>query len=321
MTLAPKPKKADSLEFYKRRRPYERLIPGLTVMLAVFAIMVLARFSVYALMAFVAIALLAIPAVAYQLFLAAFEHSEYPACPVCGESGGRLVWVKDDLAMMQCSECGLMMASPRFATFRRFVLTQFWGWKDIRDIARCSRLLGRDNLRDNILPKLETLKANGFHGKGMSLIDVGCGPGAFLKAARESGFEVLGLEPAWLPTFWARRKLGLDVRAIKLELFRPARLFDVVVCLHVIEHMPDPLSAMRRMSEICKPDGIILLATPNLGCQKAREMGVDWEAVGPADHLFLFDEKSLRMLIEKSKLEIIDFKDGGEELTALCRHN
>jgi 2-polyprenyl-3-methyl-5-hydroxy-6-metoxy-1,4-benzoquinol methylase len=198
------------------------------------------------------------------------------------------------------------------------VATQVWGWRDVRDIARCSRLLGRDNLRDNILPKLAVLKDHGYAGNGMRLLDVGCGPGAFLRAAREAGFDVCGLEPAWLPSLWGRRKLGLDIRTVKLEQFKPENNFDVVVCLHVIEHIPDPVRALKRMSDLCKSDGIVMLATPNLGCQKAREMGVKWEAVGPADHLFLFDGKSLRMLAERSGLDVLECTEQEEEITALC---
>jgi 2-polyprenyl-3-methyl-5-hydroxy-6-metoxy-1,4-benzoquinol methylase len=232
-----------------------------------------------------------------------------------------LLWQKDKLAMVKCRECGLVMASPRYAGFRRFVLTQYWGWKDIRDKARRNQLMGADNVNVNIGPKLQLINDKGYASTGATLIDVGCGPGAFLKAARDSGFKVAGIEPAWFSAMWSRRKFGLDIKPIKLERYHPKDQFDMVVCLHVIEHVPDPLATVRHLSRLSKPHGIVMLATPNLGCPKALKLGADWEAVGPADHLFLFDKSTLSLLVEKGGLKILECLEQGqdqEELLMIC---
>jgi cyclopropane fatty-acyl-phospholipid synthase-like methyltransferase len=73
-----------------------------------------------------------------------------------------------------------------------------------------------------------------------SLLDVGCSFGFFLLAAREAGFEILGIEPDPRAYEYARRLLGNE--AVRPGMFGldvvPPRSFDVVSTLDVIEHIP-----------------------------------------------------------------------------------
>jgi hypothetical protein len=76
------------------------------------------------------------------------------------------------------------------------------------------------------------------------------------------------------------------------------------------------------MASCCSENGIILLGTPNLGCEVAGRLGVDWEAVGPADHLFLFDRDTLEKIMIRAGIEVLDIFETGnenEELVAVCR--
>jgi 2-polyprenyl-3-methyl-5-hydroxy-6-metoxy-1,4-benzoquinol methylase len=270
---------------------------------------------------------LVLGAICQEIYLA-MNRIEYPPCPLCGTSDSEPLWLKDKLAMVKCRGCGLVMASPRYATFRRFILTQYWGWKDIRDKKRRVGLIGTDNVKVNILPKLQIIKDKGNADAGTTpfdvgtrLIDVGCGLGTFLEASRDAGFNVTGIEPAWFSAMWSRWKFGLDIKPVKLERYHPKEQFDVVVCLHVIEHMPDPLETARHLGKLSKSGGIIMLATPNVGCPKARALGATWEAVGPADHLFLFDKSTLTALVEKAGLKVIEYREEGqdqEEILMIC---
>jgi 2-polyprenyl-3-methyl-5-hydroxy-6-metoxy-1,4-benzoquinol methylase len=226
--------------------------------------------------------------------------------------------------MVRCSSCscGLVRAYPRYRSFRRFTTIQSWGWKDVRE-PRLSKAFSDDNLKENILPKLKILQDRGFPAAaGAKLLDIGCGTGAFLKAARDAGFKVTGIEPSWFSSRWARKNLGLDVLTTATEKFRPLAKYDVVTCLHTIEHLANPLKAVERIASFCSKDGIILVATPNLGCEVARRLGADWKAVGPADHLFLFDRDTLEKTLRRAKmevLEIIETGDENEELVGICR--
>jgi 2-polyprenyl-3-methyl-5-hydroxy-6-metoxy-1,4-benzoquinol methylase len=251
-----------------------------------------------------------------------FSWIEYPNCPACGEFKSDDLWIKDKLEMVTCHECGQVYANPRYAIPRRFLFLQYWSWKDTADPDRRSRIHSRENLEQNILPKLELLNKHGFNGNGKSLLDVGCGTGAFMIAAHDRGFSVHGIEPGWHSSRYGWKHHSLRITNTTLEKFRLDEHFDVVTSLHVIEHVPNPPEFVNHLMRLVKPDGIIIIATPNLGCEYARDLGVKWEAVGPADHLLLFDSDTLERLLLKSGLDLVEMLETGknsDELVAVCK--
>ncbi len=247
---------------------------------------------------------------------------EYPKCPVCGEFQSDELWSKDKLEMVKCRECGQVYACPRYSIPRRSLFLQYWSWKDTADPERLSKIHSQGNLEQNFLPKLELLAKHGFNGNGKSLLDIGCGTGAFMIAALEAGFSTHGIEPGWHSSRYGRKHHSLRITNSTLENFRLDKHFDTVTSLHVIEHVADPVKFLSQLTQLVKPDGIIIIATPNLGCEYARDLGVKWEAVGPADHLLLFDSDTLERLLLKSGLNLVEMLESGEysdELVAVCK--
>ncbi|MGH3544480.1 MAG: class I SAM-dependent methyltransferase, partial [Mycobacteriales bacterium] len=101
---------------------------------------------------------------------------------------------------------------------------------------------------------------------GMSLLDVGCGPGTLTAdlAVRVAPGEVLGIDNApevvaEAQQCAARRGIGnLSVRVADLYTARlPVASFDVVHAHQVLQHVTDPVAALRRMGELAKPGGLI----------------------------------------------------------------
>ncbi len=255
-----------------------------------------------------------------QEFSLLMDRLEYPACPVCGCEDSDFLYPKDNLAMVSCAGCGQVMAKPRFGPIRRAVFLQAWSWKEAKNVqSHQSSNSGESD--PGVQKKLTLLSHYGFPGKGTHLLDVGCGAGTFLRAARGAGFDVAGIEPGWFTSKKVRARFSIDVRTSSLESCGIRERFDAVTGLHVIEHTPDPLAFLRRMRELCKSGGIAVVATPNLGCEYARKLGVDWEAVGPADHLFLFDQNTLKSILLMAgfkPVSITETGNQGEELVAVC---
>jgi 2-polyprenyl-6-hydroxyphenyl methylase/3-demethylubiquinone-9 3-methyltransferase len=106
--------------------------------------------------------------------------------------------------------------------------------------------------------------------KGARALDVGCGGGLLSEALARSGAAVsaIDLAPAVLDV--ARLHLhesGLDVdyRQISVEALAaemPAT-FDVVTCMEMLEHVPDPASVIRACATLLKPGGKLFLSTLN----------------------------------------------------------
>jgi 2-polyprenyl-3-methyl-5-hydroxy-6-metoxy-1,4-benzoquinol methylase len=103
-------------------------------------------------------------------------------------------------------------------------------------------------------------------GRG-ELLDIGCGTGNFLAAARERGYDVSGTELDRNAAGYAREKLGLpQVFGLTVAGFAekyPERKFDVVTFFEVLEHQAEPVSFLRSVKRCLRANGYVALSVPN----------------------------------------------------------
>ena len=139
------------------------------------------------------------------------------------------------------------------------------------------------------------------------LLDVGAAGGAFVAEARAAGFDACGVEPSPAFARFAREVLGVDVADGTVEsLSMPGRSLDVITMWHVLEHLPDPLGAIRPLGEMLVPGGILALEVPNFGSPLARREGAAWGSLQPDVHVNQFGATSLRALLERGGLEALE---------------
>ena len=136
------------------------------------------------------------------------------------------------------------------------------------------------------------------------LLDIGCGPGYFLKTAKERGWRVLGIEPSRQAAAHARG-LGLEV----VEDFFNAQTapglgrFDAVHLNNVLEHVPNPLAVVGLARDLLTPGGLLCLNVPNdfTAFQESARGALclpEWW-VAPPHHLNYFDFDSLSHLVTR----------------------
>ncbi|MBS1191668.1 MAG: 3-demethylubiquinone-9 3-methyltransferase [Rhodocyclaceae bacterium] len=108
------------------------------------------------------------------------------------------------------------------------------------------------------------------HLAGKEVLDVGCGGGLLSEGMAARGARVTGIDLSDKPLGVARLHLlesGLkvDYRKISAEDLaaeRPAS-FDVVTCMEMLEHVPDPASTIAACSRLVKPGGTVFFSTLN----------------------------------------------------------
>jgi 2-polyprenyl-6-hydroxyphenyl methylase/3-demethylubiquinone-9 3-methyltransferase len=105
---------------------------------------------------------------------------------------------------------------------------------------------------------------------GLRVLDVGCGGGLICEPLARLGARVTGLDPAPETIEAARRHaagqgLEIDYRAGRVEDLgaSQADACDVVSCLEVVEHVPDPAAFLAACAGLLRPGGLMLLSTLN----------------------------------------------------------
>jgi SAM-dependent methyltransferase len=139
---------------------------------------------------------------------------------------------------------------------------------------------------------------------GRRLLDIGCGPGFFLKSAAAWGYQVIGVEPD--ANTVERARAHAEVRhGYFPEASPPDQDFDVIVMNDVLEHMPDPGAAIDACWRKLRPGGVLVLNCPSRNGVFFRaaaaldRLGVGgpyarlWQKGLPSPHLWYFTPDNL----------------------------
>lgn len=125
------------------------------------------------------------------------------------------------------------------------------------------------------------------------LLDIGCGDGSFLLAARKGGWRVLGTEI----NPHAARHRGLDVFTDLGEI-PESSVFDCITLWHSLEHLCDPLGSLKRIRSHLSPTGVLLIAVPDSEGIQAKLFGRRWFHLDVPRHLYHFGKTSLSVLLQ-----------------------
>jgi 2-polyprenyl-6-hydroxyphenyl methylase/3-demethylubiquinone-9 3-methyltransferase len=105
---------------------------------------------------------------------------------------------------------------------------------------------------------------------GKRVVDIGCGGGILSEAMAARGARVTGIDLAEKPLKVAELHLlesGADVEYLKISAEELARTrpqeYDVVTCMELLEHVPDPEATVRACAALAKPGGWVFFATIN----------------------------------------------------------
>ncbi len=106
---------------------------------------------------------------------------------------------------------------------------------------------------------------------GQRVVDIGCGGGILADSMARKGAEVLGIDLAGKALKVAQLHAleagtaGVEYREVSAEALAQEQpgSFDVVACMEMLEHVPDPSSVVRACAELAKPGGWVFFSTIN----------------------------------------------------------
>ncbi len=105
--------------------------------------------------------------------------------------------------------------------------------------------------------------------KGLDILDIGCGGGILSEALSQKGANVTAIDLADGPLEVAKirqKQSKLDIKYKKMstsELVNEGHKYDVITCLEMLEHVPDPAEIVRDCADLTKSGGHLFFSTIN----------------------------------------------------------
>jgi 2-polyprenyl-3-methyl-5-hydroxy-6-metoxy-1,4-benzoquinol methylase len=237
--------------------------------------------------------------------LAASADLEHVACNYCGADDAKVVYDFATYQIVECRRCGLAYTTPRLS--RKATEAELYGpeyWRDYEQQYEA----GLPAVRAFAARWLERLREYAPVKERWRLCELGPGLGGFLTEAQAEGHEVHGLELSEHAVGYARDRLGVDTIHRGLitqlpELGLPP--LDVIVMLAVIEHLHDPMAALRMALDQLAPGGVLLLSTGVWRSFNHRIAGTAWSIIAPDAHLYYFSKRTMKACLERAGFDVV----------------
>jgi 2-polyprenyl-3-methyl-5-hydroxy-6-metoxy-1,4-benzoquinol methylase len=147
------------------------------------------------------------------------------------------------------------------------------------------------------------------------VLDVGCSSGYLATPLAEAGVRVSGIEldPGAAEVARGSCSGGVlvgDIESMELP-FEPAS-FDAIVCGDLVEHLRDPGSALARLRPLLRPNGRLVLSTPNVAnwAMRLSLLGGRWRytdrGILDRTHAHLFTRKTLTETVEAAGYRVVE---------------
>lgn len=207
--------------------------------------------------------------------------------------------------VVRCLGCNLVYTNPQLPQEEIEKL-----YSDVQD----------DTYLENIEARYSTFRYNldklkPYLKPGAKLLDLGAYCGAFLKIAKEEGFDVSGVEPSRWASSYARESVGVAVTTGTLKELPVDDLYEVITSWDVLEHFSDPVAEIKEVREKLIPGGIFAFSTLNTSNWFPRLLGERWPWYMDM-HLYYFSEQVLKDMLERNGFELINVRSYCHIITA-----
>lgn len=232
-----------------------------------------------------------------------------PHCPVCrGTSFTPYLTAKDHtvshetFTIMRCTRCGFLVTFPIPDNLQRYYASD--------------KYISHTNTANNVTDALYKLARQAtlrwkinlitHYNKTntTTLLDYGCGTGAFLHHAKKRGWQITGVEPSKHARTQAQHLTQAPIAESLAEV--SATHLSIITLWHVLEHIHLLHETLDQLQEKLAPTGTIFIAVPNHRSHDAQHYKEFWAAYDVPRHLWHFTRNDMAKLLSAHNLTIKD---------------
>ena len=234
--------------------------------------------------------------------MSSFPSRTEVSCIGCaGEGVPR--YPKGGWTIRRCVTCRMLFVSPRPSAAdvnAMYVRGDLAGGIHPDELTKHERMRAMDEPAwERDLDRIDRLR--GSRTRRGTLLDFGCGDGAFVRLAARRGWQASGIDiGAWTREAAERYRTPLFTGPIEQAPYPPGS-FDVIYSTSTFEHLADPMPVLRRMRTLIREGGTLFLGgLPNAEGLPARLLGRNWPDIEPPMHLNFFTPRALGALARRA---------------------
>ncbi len=237
------------------------------------------------------------------------KYKHILACPVCGNENFKAYMktkdfflTQEEFTLSQCDNCGMVFTNPIPVNIDSYYETTNYLSHNTKDNGLIGKLYS-ELRKINIKRKYKLVQKFCEHG---NFLDIGCGTGELLYYFKQNNWNVTGVEPNKTARAFANNNYKINIlEEIELDHLQQ-NSFDIISMWHVLEHVPNLDERLNQVSKLLKPDGTIFIALPNINSPDSKKYGRYWSALDVPRHLYHFTESTLKKLIAKHNMKLIN---------------
>lgn len=211
------------------------------------------------------------------------ELENIDKCPLCGSDKYSLWKDINNWLIVSCDKCSLKRLNPRPSEryLAQLYSADYFKERKPQDLNKATRQMNRSFKR--------RYKSIRKFSNGRTLLDIGCGEGKWCLYIKDFGYNVTGIDIS------AEAGKLKDVKIIVGTIFEHdfTDKYDVITMFHCLEHMPDPIAALKKVNQLLTDNGILVIEVPNSGSFDAIKYDSNWDGWKLPYHLFHFDQTTL----------------------------
>ena len=207
--------------------------------------------------------------------------------------------------VVECRRCRLLRLDPRPKSeeLRQYYPENYWFAPDATAAGRMEEAYRRFVLGDHVSFVKRAMEESRESGP---VLDVGCGGGLFLRVLQEQGSRVLGIDHSLPAAGVAWRVNGVPaIYGSLTEAPLPPSSCAAITMFHVLEHLHHPRQYLKAAHELLRPQGRLIVQTPNAACWQFLLLGENWSGVDVPRHLVNFRARDLEALLVSCGFEVL----------------